>query len=159
MKTKNILTLITFILITQVAGIVGSLFTTPSIQTWFANLEKPLLNPPNWVFAPVWTLLFLLMAIAAYLIYTNQNVPSKIIRKAIIIFSIQLILNVIWSILFFGIHNPAAAFFEIIILWSTILYTIILFYKISRIAGWILIPYILWVSFASYLNLMLWILN
>jgi len=139
------------ILICQIAGIVGSLFTSPSIPTWYATIEKPKFTPPNWVFAPVWTTLFVLMGISAYLIW-NQGLENKIVKTALWVFGIQLVLNMLWSLLFFGLHSPLYAFFEIIILWLAILFTILNFFKISRTAGWLLVPYIIWVSFAAILN-------
>ena len=159
MKIKNILLLVSFIIISELAGFIGSIFTTPAITGWYLTLQKPLLNPPNWVFAPVWTLLFLLMGIAAYLVYKNTKVEVVKKKIALTVFFIQLILNTFWSILFFGFHSPLLALIEIAFLWLAILYTIILFYRISKPAGIILLPYILWVSFASYLNFMLWFLN
>lgn len=147
-----------FVVICELAGIVGSVFTTPSISTWYAGLARPALNPPNWVFGPVWTTLFALMGIAAYLVW-RQDLKRRNIKIALGVFVFQLLLNVLWSILFFGLHNPGAAFIEIIFLWLAILATIILFARISRPAAWLLVPYILWVSFASYLNFMLWQLN
>jgi tryptophan-rich sensory protein len=159
MNKKNILILIGFIVISEVAGVVGSFFTTPAITSWYSTLEKPLFNPPNWVFAPVWTILFLLMGIAAYLVYTKVEIIEPIRKSAISMFSLQLVLNILWSILFFGQHSTFFALLEIIILWVAILYTIILFFRISKTAGWIMLPYILWVTFATYLNFQLWFLN
>ncbi len=148
--------LVLFILICQFAGIIGSVFTAPSIPAWYASINKPDFNPPNWIFAPAWTTLFLLMGIALYLIWEKGIKKNRI---AIYVFSAQLILNVVWSLLFFGLQNPFLAFIEIIILWIAILATIILFYRIRREAGLILIPYIVWVSFAALLNYSVWVLN
>jgi len=158
-KSKNILRLAAAIAISEFAGIVGSVFTTPSITTWYASLNKPALNPPSWVFAPVWTTLFLFMGVAAYLVWVRPNIKDRQRRTALTVFGVQLALNTLWSILFFGLHNPFAAFVEIIFMWLAILTTIILFHKISRAAAWLLVPYILWVTFASYLNFSLWRLN
>lgn len=166
MKTKNMLKLLVAIVVCQAAGFVGSLFTTPSIQTWYATLTKPTFNPPNWVFAPVWTTLFLLMGIAAFLVWRRLDSGSgagmtekKNVKKALGIFLMQLVLNVLWSILFFGLHSPRTAFIEIICLWLAILVTMVSFAKVSKVASWLLLPYILWVSFAAFLNYSLWILN
>lgn len=150
---KNVYKLIISIVVCQIAGFIGSIFTSKSIQTWYAGLAKPALNPPDWIFAPIWTTLFLLMGISLYLVWVQQS------KTAIIIFFIQLILNVVWSILFFGLKNPLLAFIEIIILWISILITIIYFYHVSKTSSYLLIPYILWVSFAAYLNFMLYFLN
>jgi tryptophan-rich sensory protein len=158
MKLQNILTLLGAIVITEGAGIIGSFFTTPSIPTWYAGLTKPALNPPSWVFGPVWTTLFLLMGIALFLVY-QKGWSHHNVKVALIIFAVQLVLNVLWSILFFGLHSPGLAAIEIGFLWISILVTIIAFMPISRAAGLLLIPYILWVSFASYLNISIWFLN
>lgn len=143
---------------------IGSLFTTPSIASWYTGLAKPKLSPPNWVFGPVWTTLFLLMGIAAFLIWSSyakaaDGQAKGRIKMALGIFLGQLALNTLWSVIFFGLHFPGAAFVEIIFLWLTIFATIIAFGRISKSAAWLLAPYILWVTFAGYLNLFLWILN
>ena len=153
---RKIIKLILSILIPFVASAIGSIFTANSISTWYINLIKPSFNPPNWVFGPVWTLLYLLMGISLYFVWVNKSKQKKI---ALIWFSAQLILNTLWSILFFGLKNPLAAFIEIIILWFTILMTIIYFYRIDKKSAYLLIPYILWVSFAAILNCFIWILN
>jgi len=150
--------LIVCLVVVQLAGVVGSLFTTPAIPTWFATLSKPSFSPPNWVFAPVWTILFLLMGVAAFLVW-RSGWQKKKVKIALSIFCVQLVLNTFWSIIFFGWQNPQAAFVEIIFLWLAILVTIIFFAKVSRVAAWLLLPYILWVSFASVLNFSLWQLN
>jgi len=152
------LKLIISILICQGAGVVGSLFTSPAISTWYATIQKPSFNPPNWIFAPVWTLLFLLMGISLYLMW-EKGLENKKAKTAFFIFGVQLILNILWSILFFGLQSPLYAFIEIIILWLAILLTIISFYKISKPAAYLLLPYIIWVSFASVLNFSILILN
>ena len=147
--------LIISLIIPQLAAIIGGLFTTKSIPTWYATLIKPSFNPPNWLFGPVWTTLYLLMGISLYLVWNSQ----KDFKVALIIFGIQLGLNLLWSILFFGLHQPLWAFIEIIFLWIFIVLNIIFFYKISPVAGLIQIPYLLWVSFAALLNFFLWRLN
>ncbi|OHB24989.1 MAG: TspO protein [Parcubacteria group bacterium RIFOXYD2_FULL_52_8] len=141
------------------AGAVGSLFTTPAIQSgWYAELVKPVMNPPAWVFGPVWTLLFVLMGIAAFLVW-KKGFERREVKIALVIFDVQLLLNVLWSVIFFGLRNPGGALVEIVFLWLAILATIIVFAKISRPAAWLLVPYILWVSFAVYLNYAIWTLN
>ena len=147
--------LIISLIIPQLAAIIGGLFTAKSIPTWYATLIKPSFNPPNWLFGPVWTTLYLLMGISLYLVWNSQ----KDFKVALIIFGIQLGLNLLWSILFFGLHQPLWAFIEIIFLWIFIVLNIIFFYKISPVAGLIQIPYLLWVSFAALLNFFLWRLN
>ncbi len=153
---KNFLKIIACLIIPQLAGLIGSLFTTPHITTWYATLNRPSIAPPNWVFGPVWTFLFLLMGISLIPI-----IKSKIQHKEIayIVFGTQLILNILWSVFFFGLQNPGLALFEIIFLWFVILMNILIFYKINKWAGLLLIPYWLWVSFAIALNYSFWILN
>ena len=157
MKNKKIFTYAVFIIICQLAGIIGSLFTTPAIRGWYTGIVKPSFNPPNWIFAPVWTTLFILMGIAVSMIWLSEK--NDIRKKALVVFFVQLVLNTLWSIIFFGMENPMLAFIEIIVLWFAILYTIILFWKINKPAAILLIPYILWVSFASVLNLTIALLN
>lgn len=156
--TKDWRVLIGFILLAEGAGIIGSFFTTPAIGSWYAFLAKPELAPPNWVFGPVWTTLFLLMGIAAFLVW-RARADKKKVRIALGVFVLQLALNTLWSIIFFGLRNPGAAFIEIILLWASIAATIFLFARVSKPAALLLLPYIAWVSFASYLNYMIWLLN
>jgi benzodiazapine receptor len=140
------------------AALLGSFATTPQIATWYAALNKPVFNPPNWIFAPVWTLLFAMMAVAAWLIW-EKGLAKKGVKPALLVFLEQLAVNVLWSFLFFAWHNVWGAYVCIIVLWGLILITIIRFAKIDRIAAWLLVPYILWVSFASFLNLAVALLN
>ncbi|MFA5183117.1 MAG: TspO/MBR family protein [Syntrophales bacterium] len=140
------------------AGFVGSIFTMPSIPTWYAALNKPFFNPPNWIFGPAWTLLYILMGIAAYLIW-EKGWENKEVKLSLLHFAVQLGFNVAWSIVFFNYHSPWGAFIVIVILWLLILETILRFAKLSKTAAWLLLPYILWVSFASVLNLAVALLN
>jgi benzodiazapine receptor len=156
--TIEILKLVMSIVICQLAGVIGSIFTTPAIPTWYASLEKPSFTPPNWVFSPVWIALFVLMGIAAFLVW-NKGLSDKEVKIALSIFVAQLILNVLWSAMFFGLRSPLAGFIEIVILWIVILLTILYFLKVSKMAGILLVPYILWVSFAAVLNFSIWRLN
>jgi tryptophan-rich sensory protein len=158
MKISNLGKLVIAVAISLAAGGLGSIFTSSAIPTWYTTLSRPALNPPNWIFAPVWTTLFVLMGIAAFLIW-KRGIDKPKNREALKIFLGQLILNVLWSFIFFGLHNPGLAFLEIIFLWLAILATILSFSKISKTAAYLLIPYIAWVSFASYLNLAIWQLN
>ncbi len=158
MTLSNKSKLVVAIVGSQLAGIIGSVFTAPAIAGWYTTIVKPELNPPAWVFGPVWTTLFALMGIAAFLVW-KQGLERRDVRIALGLFVGQLALNTLWSILFFGLQNPGAAFIEIIILWFAILATIVAFARISRPAAWLLVPYILWVSFASYLNFSIWMLN
>lgn len=139
-------------------GFGGSLVTTPSISTWYTTLNKPSFNPPNWIFGPVWTTLFILMGIAAFLIW-NEGLKKKPVKNALAIFVVQLVLNFFWSLVFFGWHMPVLAFAEIIVLWIMILLTITKFRKLSKTASNLLIPYLAWVSFAAILNLSVAVLN
>ena len=145
------------IVLCQLAGIVGSVFTFASITSWYSSLNKPWFVPPNWVFGPAWITLYTLMGIALYLVW-QKGVNEKT-KLPLTIFGFQLILNAIWSILFFGMQMPMIAFVEIVILWITIALTIYKFYPVSKKAAYLLIPYICWVSFAALLNYSIWILN
>lgn len=158
MTIKNIFILFIWIIIAFIPAMLGSTVTSANIPTWFAALNKPSFNPPGWVFGPVWTLLYLLMGIAAFLVW-NKGIENKEVKIALFIFIAQLVLNGIWSFLFFGRHWILISFIEIAILWCFILLTIIKFYALSPVAGLILIPYLLWVSFASVLNFSFWMLN
>ncbi|MBW3022657.1 tryptophan-rich sensory protein [Candidatus Woesearchaeota archaeon] len=158
MKTKNIIMLVISLAVCQLAGFIGSIFNVSSIPTWYETLNKPSFNPPNWIFAPVWTTLFVLMGISLYLVW-SKGLKKKGVKSAVYVFGGQLALNTLWSILFFGLRSPTLAFVEIIILWLAILWTIIKFYKISKTAAYLLIPYIAWVSFAVLLNFVFVLLN
>jgi benzodiazapine receptor len=153
---KKFILLLSSILLCLSAGFLGSIFTAPSIPTWYAALNKPAFNPPSWIFAPVWTFLYILMGISLYLILISKKKNKKL---AIKLFLAQLILNSLWSILFFGAHSLFLAFLEIILLWLTIIAAIYEFRKIEPNAAWLLIPYLIWVTFASYLNFTIWQLN
>jgi benzodiazapine receptor len=155
---KKALGILAFVLICEGAGIIGSIFTTPSIPGWYAALAKPPFNPPNWIFAPVWTSLYALMGIAAYLVY-EKGLKRNEVKKALAIFAAQLLLNTLWSVVFFGAHMILGAAVLIIFLWGLIVATIWLFSRISKAAAYLLVPYILWVSFASVLNISLYVLN
>ena len=134
-----------------------SLFTAPAIATWYATLNKPSWNPPNWIFGPVWSTLYLLMAIAAWLVWRQWG--FKATGLAFAFFALQLALNALWSDLIFGLHNPAFALVEIIFLWLAIFATLITFRQFNTLASALLLPYILWVTFAAFLNYTIWKLN
>jgi translocator protein len=157
MKNKYI-KLAVAILMSLVAGVIGSTATVTGINSWYADLVKPFFNPPNWIFGPVWTMLYILMGISLYLVW-QKGLKKSFIKNSFILFIINLILNSFWSVSFFGMQNPALAFMVIIVLWLVILMLIIRFYKINKAASYLLIPYILWVSFASVLNFSIWQLN
>ncbi|MFA6494875.1 MAG: TspO/MBR family protein [Candidatus Paceibacterota bacterium] len=181
MHINKVSKLIIAIIISELAGIIGAVFTTPSIATWYATLAKPALNPPAWVFGPVWTALYALIGVSLFLVWNNDwrvvNVLSVGSHKAwnklsqrlwtgdlqkvniVALFWVQWTLNVAWSILFFGLHSPGAALFEIAVLWISIVYVMINFWRVSKAAAWLLVPYILWVTFAGYLNFSIWYLS
>jgi len=150
--------LIVCLALPQLAGLVGSVFTTSAIPTWYADLVKPSFSPPNWIFGPAWVLLYILMGISVYLIWQRIE-ENKKARRMMWLFWIHLFFNAIWSIIFFGLQNPGLAFINIIIIWLFIIALIIKFWKINRWATYLLIPYLLWVSFASVLNYFIWYLN
>ena len=150
--------IVVMVVISNLAGVIGSLFTFSAVTTWYKDLVKPALNPPGWVFGPVWTLLYVLMGIAAGLVW-SKGLDGRGVKIALAVFLFQLVLNALWSIIFFGWHKLGLALVEIVLLWIIILVNIILFYKINSAAGYLLLPYILWVSFAVYLNYSLWRLN
>lgn len=133
--------------------------TQSGVDTWFPTQEKPIFNPPSWLFAPVWTTLYIMMGIAAGLVWSKIDSDRENVRKALIFFAIQLALNMLWSFLFFGLHNPFLAMIEIVLLWLMIYETWTRFKKIDKIAGYLFIPYLLWVSFATVLNASIWWLN
>jgi benzodiazapine receptor len=135
----------------------GSLFTRPAIEGWYASLPKPSWTPPNWVFGPVWSALYLSMAIAAWLVWRRGGFPGA--KLPLALFAAQLALNVAWTVVFFGLRTPGAAFAEIVFLWLFILATAIAFWPISRVAAWLMLPYLLWVTYAAGLNFSIWRLN
>ena len=139
-------------------GILGSLFTISAIPTWYAALNKPEFSPPNFIFGPVWTILYILMGISFYLIWV-KGTQKKAVKNALILFLVHLFFNASWSIVFFGVHLIFLALINIIILWILIIALIIKFSKINKKAAILLSPYLLWVSFATILNYNIWILN
>ena len=155
---KKPLKLILCIIACELAGALGAIFTTPAINGWYATIQKPFFNPPNWIFGPVWTFLFFLMGVSLYLIL-EKDLKDRTAKSALMIFIGQFILNILWSVLFFGLQRPFEAFMEIIVLWFLILLTIVQFHKIDRKAALLLAPYLLWVSFAAILNFSIWRLN
>ena len=136
---------------------VGGLATTPNIPNWYAGLAKPSWTPPDWIFGPVWSVLYLSMAVAAWLVWRQTGLAGAAVPTAL--FGIQLLLNTLWSWLFFGLHSPSAALVDIILLWTAIAATMVAFWRRSMVAGIIFLPYLVWVSFASVLNLAIWRLN
>ncbi|MGE5654384.1 MAG: TspO/MBR family protein [Bacillota bacterium] len=158
LRLGSIVRLIASLAITLGAAVLGGLATASSVNTWYQSLVKPSFNPPAWVFGPVWTVLYILMGIALYLVW-NQVSKGKAGREALLVFAVQLILNVLWSFAFFGLQSPLAGLIVIILLWLSIIATIRSFYEVSPTAAYLLVPYILWVSFAAVLNFSIWWLN
>jgi tryptophan-rich sensory protein len=158
MRTGDIWKLVVSIIACLAAGAIGSIFTRQAIPTWYATLEKPAFNPPNWIFMPVWTLLYILMGVAAFLVW-RKGLENRQVRIALIAFLVQLVLNALWSVAFFGLESPLYGLIVIMFLWLAILFTTLQFYRISRAAGALMLPYLLWVTFAAVLNESIWLLN
>lgn len=138
------------------AGAIGSFFTMDAIPTWYAFLAKPSINPPNWIFGPVWSVLYVMMGSAAALVYLSKRGGKKL---PLTLFGVHLVVNALWSIVFFGLESPLIAYGIIMILWIMIVAMILLFRSYSHPASWLLVPYLLWVSFASILNASIVLLN
>ena len=145
-----------FYLLCFLAAGLGSLFTMVSLGSWYAGLAKPSWNPPSWLFGPVWTVLYAMMAVAGWLVWRRGGAASQLALRW---FAVQLVLNVGWSAVFFGLQLPGLAFVEILVLWVAIAVTLVTSWKVSRAAGILLAPYLLWVSFAAVLNFAIWRLN
>jgi translocator protein len=158
MSIRDIWKLVVSIIACLAAGAIGSIFTRSAIPTWYAALEKPAFNPPNWLFAPVWTLLYVLMGVAAFLVW-RKGLENRQVRIALIVFLVQLVLNALWSVVFFGLESPLYGVVVIAALWVAILFTVLKFYRISLTASVLLWPYLLWVTFAAVLNVSIWLLN
>jgi tryptophan-rich sensory protein len=157
MMGRQVLGLAVAVLVCLAAGAAGSIATADAIPTWYATLRKPAFNPPGWVFGPVWTTLYVMMGVAVWLVWRQAGWAGA--RVALVLFAIQLVLNTAWSFLFFGFHRPGLAFLEIVVLWAAILATLVAFWQVRPLAGLLLVPYLLWVSFASVLNFAIWRLN
>lgn len=178
-KNKHSLLLLVFCVgISLLAGVIGSVGTAEFISTWYVNLNKPFFNPPNWVFGPVWTLLYIMMGTALYRVWLGLAKTAGVvgwfkyqlqktfgkrkqdrIRSAVIFFLVHLVVNALWSLVFFGMQEIGGAFIIILLLWLMILYLIYEFIRLDKVAGLLLLPYFLWVSFASILNYSLWMMN
>lgn len=152
----NTLKLIISLILPQIAGGLGAFFTISSVQSWYLTINKPSFNPPSWVFGPTWTILYVLMGIACFLIWRTSH-PQK--NKFLRLFALQLVLNALWSPAFFGMESPALGLMVIVPLWAMILICILEFKKSSTLASKLMVPYFLWVSFASVLNFSIWWLN
>lgn len=159
MKKQDLIALAGSVVLTLGVGFVGSLFTAPAIQGWYTTLVRPELAPPNWVFGPVWTTLYVMMAVAAFLVWQRKDALFSKKKVALGLYALQLGLNTAWSYFFFGQQEIGFALGVIAALWLMIALTMYWFYKISKPAAYLLVPYLLWVSFASYLNYQFWLLN
>lgn len=157
-KLSDVVKLIVCVGICLLVGVIGSFFTTPSIPTWYAGLVKPVFNPPNWVFGPVWTALYIMMGVSAWLVLKKCKEDQNA-KAALVIFGIQLLLNGIWSPVFFGLKSALGGLIVIVVLLIMIAKTILVFWRISKTSALLLVPYILWVAFATVLNFYLWRLN
>ena len=155
---KNWMKLLISLLIPQLIAGAAATFTSAEIGGWYRTIQKPDWNPPNWLFAPVWTALYIMMGIALYLVWSS-NKREALKRRAIVLWSIQLVLNFLWSFLFFNQHLLLGGLIDIILLWIFILFTIFSFAKINKAAAWLLVPYISWVTFAGLLNFEIWKIN
>jgi tryptophan-rich sensory protein len=151
------LVLALFVALCLAVGGVGSIITASSRESWYATLRRPDWAPPDRVFGPVWTTLYIAMAVAAWLVWRRLRLPGAAVPLAL--FGAQLALNLAWSAIFFGLRSPGGAFLEIIALWAAVLATLVAFWRVSRPAGWLFVPYLLWVTYAAALNFAIWRLN
>lgn len=151
------MSLVPFIVVCFTAGAIGAFFTNISVNTWYAQLRRPAWTPPNWIFGPVWTSLYIMMALSAWLVWRSASRAEA--GGALALFGVQLGLNSLWSVVFFGLRRIGPAFGEIMILWMMTVATAVAFLPISLLAAWLLVPYLAWVAFASYLNFRIWQMN
>jgi len=149
--------LLVFIAACLFVGALGAISTASSVDTWYPGLNKPTWNPPDSVFGPVWTTLYVMMGVSVWLVWRRRQISET--RVAMMLFAAQLVLNAIWSLLFFGLQRPGYAAIEIVLLWLAIVATIVVFARVSKPAAWLLVPYLAWVSFATFLNFTIWRLN
>jgi tryptophan-rich sensory protein len=155
---SNTIKLIVAIAVPLAVGGLSGFATARGVESWYPTLIKPPFNPPSWVFGPTWTVLYIMMGVAAYLVW-RQGLGVPGVKFTLTIFVVQLALNGMWSILFFGMQSPGWAFAEILMLWLTILISATLFWRLAPAAGWLMMPYLAWVSFAAVLNGSIWVLN
>ncbi|QYJ68655.1 TspO/MBR family protein [Flavobacterium litorale] len=155
----KILKIVIMVVTCLAVGYLSGEVTRESVTTWYTTIEKPFFNPPNWLFAPVWGMLYVFMGVAAGLVWARIDYQKELVKKGLTFFAIQLGLNALWSYLFFGLHNPLLALIELVLLWLMIYETYYLFKKVNKIAGYLFIPYLAWVTFAGVLNAAIWWLN
>lgn len=153
----QIVALVVFVAICFSAGFIGSFFTAASLSDWYASLNKPLFNPPNWVFAPVWSTLYLLIGISGWLVWRRRG--ENRVALVLSLFSLQLLLNAFWSVIFFGLREPGWAALEIVLLWAAIALYAVAAWRVSKAASLLMLPYLAWVGFAAVLNFSIWLLN
>jgi benzodiazapine receptor len=158
MTASKLAALLLFLVVTFSAAAIGGYATTTSVSTWFLTLQKPSWNPPPWVFGPVWTVLYASMAVAAWLVWQRRG-AGVAVGAALAAYFVQLALNAAWSVAFFGLRRPGLALADIVLLWLAIAVCAVLFFRVSRVAGALMLPYLAWVSFASALNYSIWSLN
>jgi benzodiazapine receptor len=158
LSSVDIIRLIVSIAACEGAGGIGAIFTTPAIPTWYAGLKKPAFTPPNSAFGPVWVTLYLLMGIAIFLVW-REGLGQEGVTIAFIVFWVQLVLNILWSVIFFGLKSIIGGMIMLLLLWIVVLVNIIMFFNVSLIAGGLLIPYIIWLTIAANLNVQVWRLN
>lgn len=157
-SARSVVSLAVWLGIVFAAAAIGSVGTSSSVSTWYQTIRKPVFTPPGWVFGPVWTALYVMMAAAAWVVWSKCGfAPTG--RMPLALFGVQLVLNACWSLLFFGLQNPGLALVEIVVLWSAVLGTTILFWRVAPTAGWLMAPYLLWGSFACVLNASIWWMN
>ena len=156
-RREETIALFLFLLACLAAGAIGSLVTTPAVEGWYQGIQKPTWTPPNQVFGPVWGTLYIMMAFAGWLAWRQSRRTGA--RLPVVAFCVQLVLNTAWSFCFFGLRNPAAGFIEIVILWCAVVATTVIFFRVSRAAGLLFVPYLAWVTFAAALNFAVWRLN
>lgn len=158
MTVSDIVRLAIAVVVPQAVGITAGLATAPAVRGWYRELAQPSWRPPDWIFGPAWTLLYLLMGIASFLVWRQGwDVPA--VRRALGAYGVQLALNLAWSFLFFGARSPLAGLVDLVLLWLAIVLTTVLFFQVQGAAGWLMVPYALWVTYAGALNLAIWRMN
>ena len=157
MKIPSLLALVVLMLLSILAIAVGGFLTSLSVSDWYLTLNKPAWNPPNWIFGPVWTTLYIMMAITAWLVWIEKDRP--LVRSAMVAYGLQLFLNVCWSGMFFALENPLLGVIDIVLLWIALAWTLERFWKVKQVATFLMVPYFLWVTFAMVLNFTIWRLN
>lgn len=156
---RSVLAFAAFLAVCFAAAGIGGLFTAPQTAPggWYDTLNKPFFTPPGWLFGPVWTVLYTMIAVSGWLVWRERDKVD--VRPALIFFGAQLVLNLLWSVVFFGLEAPGPGLVEILVLWAAISLNIVAFMNVSRVAGWMLVPYLAWVTFAALLNAGIWLLN